>query len=342
MKLFAKICFAALILAGSAGCAVEELRAPRDAMATVRLNFSADRWQTRAFTNDPASHSVDRILVLPFVKTGTSTSYSDEDYVPVESQIVQLDIEEFPVENLALKLLRGSTYKVVILGYNSGDYDHNDPDNPNNKFTVQDTDQSGDPPSLNTCSIEFNEISGQYEFCEIFSGVATTSDEAETFVADDNTVVGSVLKRLPGGFSVAITDVPAEVSSMTLRCDAYTTGVFIGRGGAQSSESSSSEGPTFVLATQTPSAGTVVFDRYLLERTSSPTHFAIEIQYSDGKVATYSVRATDNTGQAFDAFQINHNQALNLSGSYNNIDVGFVMNPDGGIDLDDEEWDGYH
>lgn len=334
MKLSAKIWSMALIfLTGSVGCSVEKGPAPEDGTtAAVQLGLSTDSWHTRTFTNDPATHSVDRILVMPFTKTGPDDT--DASFTPVTSQMVQYDVPDFDY-NLSLKLLKGSTYKILVLGYNSADYDHNDPSSASNKFLLNYT-----APTLEDFAVTLvpaASVSEPIASCEIFKGFAKTSGGAESFVASDETRLECTLRRIVGGFSITLDDLPPDTIAVIFAGSGLSSGVMLGG----DSSPIPSINATEELALMIPSEGssTVSFDGYLFPCAAAT--FQIQAIVGSFQLPVFDVSATDpETDETFDTFPITANRAYNVSGSYN--DFKFVIDVGAGLDLDDDEWDGYH
>ncbi len=76
---------------------------------------------TRAFSNDDPL-SVDRILVLPFTKNN-ALAEANSNYRAAPELALQMDVEQFPVENLKIRLSPLSTCRLVVLGFNRQNYD---------------------------------------------------------------------------------------------------------------------------------------------------------------------------------------------------------------------------
>lgn len=330
MKLFANICFAVLTLVGLVGCAVDDSPvSASEGTVDVRLSLTAGGWQTRVFTNDPATHSVDRILVIPFNKTGADTTAAS--YTPDMSQIVQYDVAAFEYE-VSTKLLRGKTYKILVLGYNSADYDYYDRLSGSNKFELDYMATSLEDFAL---TIVPPDGVSPIASCEIFKGFATIADGSDYFVAGENNEIKCTLQRMVGGFSITLNDIPSDAEYVLLAANGLSYGAMLG--GDESPISSTSDED--MLALLTPSEGTISFDIYLFS--CAGASFQIQVGVSGFQLPVYTIVATNPaTGETLDIFPIVANEAYNLSGSYN--DFKFVIDIGPSVGLDDDEWDGYN
>ena len=82
-------------------------------------------------------YSVNRILVLPFQKINPALPGNDpSNFTPVYSLARQWDVATFPSGNLTLKLVKGLTYQVMVIGYNANDYNFNTPNATGNRFSI--------------------------------------------------------------------------------------------------------------------------------------------------------------------------------------------------------------
>ncbi len=271
---------------------------------------------------------------MPFVQTGPDDTPAS--FTPVLSQIVQYDVPSFQYSVL-LKLLRDETYKILVLGYNSADYDHNNPSGGSNKFEITAWMQ---PPTLQTITLSFflEQSPDIYYSCEIFSGFAQVG-ENDSFVVTDDMIAVCVLQRLQCGLSLEVTDIPSNVESITLKTSgrAWSVSPYYKEG--MNGSVTGTGAATIPLASRTISGGTATLDIYLIPYTDPA--FAIDLIYTDSSTATYPVTATyPETGETLDIFPIVANQAYNLSGSYN--DFKFVINVGPSLGLDDDQWDGYN
>lgn len=70
-----------------------------------------------------ATPSVNRVLILPFKKTNESLANDPVNFVPDYTSAKQIDLNAFPLNTAMLRMTTGSTYQLMVIGYNRNDYD---------------------------------------------------------------------------------------------------------------------------------------------------------------------------------------------------------------------------
>lgn len=289
---------------------------------------------TRSIVDD-GTHHVNRVLILPFRKSAENLPDDNANFLPAYAYARQVDVTLFPLTTAELHLPVGVTFKVLVLGYNRLDYDFNDRDNPANRF---DFGSLATPATLANFYLAPTFATAVPEF---FSSVATVYDGpvpiGETFRPEQGLALQSELRRLVSGFSVTVANVPPFVKSMTLRAGNLVRSS-LAVGAAPQQWQTDGDGGNRVLGTQTPVAGVVSFNHYLLPTFAAhKTGFTLTVAFGS-TTQSYVVKAPDGPAVSANQFIFNPNEAINLTGTYATIGLGFSI--DYGINLDDDQWDG--
>ncbi len=335
MKIRGEICRALLLL----GCFLTSCREPdtaEEAMTeTVAVRISTDVVQTRSFQND-GTHHVDRIVAIPFRKMSESLSDDDQNYVPAYTLAEQMDVTGFPENDLVLHLPVETTYKVLIIGYNHADYDYNNRSNPANRF---DLGAVASPVTLANFYLYPKSATAVPEF---FTCVCTAYDGASAvgpaFRPEQNYVLSGALSRLVSGVSVTITGIPTFVKAISLVAENLTKASKATDGSIVLSQTAG-DGGNRLIGRETPSADrSIVFDCYLLPTfATNPTRFFLDVEYG-AYTQRYEVKVPDSDVSVSNQFILNPNHAIDISGSYSVINLGFNLGFT--INLDDDAWDG--
>lgn len=289
---------------------------------------------TKAFAND-LTHHVNRVLILPFRKTDESLGDDNANYVPVYTYARQVDVNQFPLSSVTLHLPVQSTYKILAIGYNRTDYDFSNRSNPANRFDIGSTVQ---PTTLANFQLSPRSAVSVPEFfttlCEAFGGGVS---KGAAFRPEQGYTVQGTLQRLVSGFSIAITGVPGFVKSITLRAENLVKSS-LAVDASVTAWQTAGDGGARILGKKSPSAGSVSFDLYLLPTfTTYKTGFFLDVEFGSA-TQSYTVKAADGAAVSGNRFIFNPNQAVNLTGSYSLINLGFSISY--GINLDDNSWDG--
>lgn len=302
----------------------------------VAVNFGIEGDVTKSFVNNQ-SHHVNRILILPFRKTAENLPDVDASFQPAYSLGVQLDVGSFPVNSAAIRLQPGTSYRVLVIGYNTSDYDFKNQSSPANRFSM----------GAATTPVHFGNFSlipsTPVVVPEFFTCTAQASlggvQQGATFKPEQGVTLTGQLKRLVSGFSVTLTDVPTYVKSISLIAGNLVKSSRT-LDAAPVTWQVAGDGAIRILAKKTPSAGSVVFDQYLLPTLDAQkTEFYLDVEFG-GSVQRYSVLVADGVVSSGNKLIFNPNQAINLTGSYTKVNFGFTLNY--GINLDDNQWDGLH
>lgn len=335
MRIRAEICRVLLLL----GCLLASCREPDAADGAVsrpvEVVLSGEALQTRAFAND-GTHRVDRIVAIPFRKTSESLPDDDRYYVPAYTLAVQRDVASFPVTGLVLHLPVGSTYKVLVIGYNRTDYDYDNRSNPANRFDV------GSLSSTATLADFHLYPKSPTAVPEFFTCLCTAYDGAAAvgtaFRPERNYRLSGVLSRLVSGVSVSITGIPAYVKAISLAAENLTRASKATDGSPVLSQTTG-DGGNRLIARKTPSTGrSVAFDCYLLPTSDArPTLFYLDVEYG-AYTQRYVVKVPDSDVSVGNRLLLKPNHAINISGGYSAVNLGFNLGFT--IRLDDDAWDG--
>lgn len=301
----------------------------------VELKFSLDTISTRTFINNQ-THSVNRILILPFVKISESLNNSNTNFIPEYSRAKQLDVPNFPVYNATLHLPRKTTYKVLVVGYNQNDFDFYQYNSVNNKFNFGPNYLS---ETFNSFGLYVKSATVVSEFfvgvCDVFNGSVSLG---QVFRPEQNVQLSGNLKRLVSGFSVKLTSVPTFVNSVSLIAEnlvkaSKTTDASV------LSIQTSGDGESRTLGTVIPPSNRIVtFDKILLPtQDANKTAFFLDFNFGSF-TQRYTIKVPDSEVSVSNRFILNQNQAINVTGDYSTINLGFTLSF--GINLDDNNWDG--
>ncbi|WP_297930612.1 hypothetical protein [uncultured Alistipes sp.] len=303
----------------------------------VEVALSTEASPTRAFAND-GTHRVDRIVAIPFRKTSESLPDDDRNYVPAYTLAVQRDVASFPVTGLVLHLPVGSTYKVLVIGYNRADYDYNDRSNPANRFDL------GSLSSTATLADFHLYPKSPTAVPEFFTCLCTAYDGSAAvgtaFRPERNYRLSGALGRLVSGFSVTITGIPPFVKALSLVAENLTRASKATDGSVVLWQTTG-DGGNRLIARKTPSAArSVVFDCYLLPTFETrPTRFFLDVEHG-ALTQRFVVKVPDSEVSADSRFILKPNRAINVSGGYAAIQLGFNLGFS--VHLDDDAWDGLH
>ncbi len=341
MKKHIMICKAMLVL--SVGCLLpsscrkespaETTR--QEAGAAVEVIVSAESSCTRAFQNG-GSHNVNRIAVIPFRKISESMTDDNSSYVPDYSLAVQKDITAFPVNGIVLHLPVSTTYKVLVIGYNTADYNFSDMNSPSNRFTIG---SLTSPATLESLYLYPKSAVSVPQFftciCTAYSG---TRPAGTAFRPGQGLTLSGTLKRIVSGLSVTITDVPAFVKSVSLVAENLTKASKATDGSIVLSQTASDEESRIIRKMVPGQDKRIVFNEYLLPTfKTNMTRFFLDVEYGP-YTHRYVVKVPDSDISSANKLALLPNQAINISGSYGKINIGFTLGF--AINLDDDAWDG--
>ncbi len=295
-----------------------------------------------------ATSSVDRILILPFRKTSEAAPETASSYVPSYATAKELNINTFPARMLItnLNMTVGVTHRIVVVGYNSGDYTFNasSPENVAGRFSIG---SASAPTTLANFHLRTVSPASVPEFfacvCEGFDGIPASI--GKSFLPEEVHSVQGTLTRLASGVSVTVSDIPAFVTSVSLAAEqlvAATRPVIFASGDTEALPTvwqTPGDGGPRTLATAVPAGGTVVLEAFLLP-TLDTRNTLLYLDIGLGSTSQrYTIQIPDLAGvSASNRITFAPNAVVRITGSYDNIDVGFTLAND--IDLDDNAWDG--
>ena len=325
MKLFSDSCrmVAALILGTCLLWSCQKGDPASGSLVKIDMRIGADNViGVRAFSDDDPL-SVDRILIMPFTKRD-GLAENNANYMAAPELAVQLDVDNFPVENLKIFLSPMSTCKLVVLGFNRQNYDHYNRDPQTDDIVI---DYAGSLYDLNIEDMMTGNLSPQN--AELFY------DMSESFRPGSGTSVSATLVRMVGGISVTLTSVPDGVE-MRL----YHTSSFASRWKPIDRKAADSYTQTGYYQ-MTTAGGVSSYSRFYFPTNGTPITMEIEaVDIATGEQIARVRVATSGSSE----FNLAANQAINLSGDYRSVILGqqlFVANPaDTGINIDDDNWDG--
>lgn len=313
----------------------DDVEGPKDPVA-VRFDIGMSGTSTRVFDN---THNINRVLILPFVKTDEILVNSELTFTPLYNFARQIDVTSFPACGIELLLPdKSKTYTVLVVGYNRNDYDFNNRSNPANKFDLS---NAGIPANLSNTNITLNQggASPELFMCQLhaFSG---TTDQGVYFKPEQGYDLSGTLTRMVGGISVQLTNVPDYVSSIKLRAEKVSNNIKLTNSYTQSMLSAAGG---YVLGTAAPVNNTVSIDSYIMpvyhNLITYTTKLYLDVSYGT-TVQTYSVRVLQSSVLKTD-FSFKSNEVTQFSGDYQTV-LAFGFLAEITIELDDTAWDGIH
>lgn len=304
------------------------------------ISFSVNGTLLTRSTTDigTSTHTVNRILVLPFQKINKDLDNSETDnFVPAWNFARQWDVAGFPASSLVLKLAKSFTYKVLVIGYNQDDYDFNNPGLSSNqiKFTDQPL-----PTTLDN-----------FILAPVFAGNVPELFVGYCIAIQGNTEIGPVftpqsgtdiflsgnLKRFVSGLGVYLRDIPGYVKSISLVAERLVKSVQV-NDSLPVAVQTPGDGESRIIQKLVPEAGAVRFNNFLLPiPAANKSMFYLDVEY-DSTIERYLIQVPDTEVSQSNGIILLPNGAVTISGSYNNINFGFEINRS--INLDDDEWDG--
>lgn len=307
-------------------------------MKDVAISLLIDEELTRAFVDDN-THTVNRLLIIPFKKTSEGATNDDVNFIPSYSFVEQIDITQFPLNNAIVNLPVGTTHKILILGFNSSDYNFSDRTNPANRFDIG---SINTPTTLANFHVYPKSPTVVPEFfsciCDVYNGATLVGS---TFKPEQGYSLRGNLKRIVSGLSVTITNIPSYVTSIALAAENLTRATKASNGSALLSQTTGDGGSRLFENKVPDAAKSVSFHKFLL-----PVPAANKTRlFLDVKVGVLTTRYTvkvlnDGIVSSSNKYTFLPNNAINISGNYSQIDSGLQI--DCQINLDDNKWDGLH
>lgn len=304
---------------------------------TVPVRFEI-KSENLAFTRAPgdATLSVNRILILPFIKTNESQGNTPGNFTPVYSAARQLNVPSFVAVTTMLNLLPASTYQIAVIGYNQSDYDFANSSNPLRRFDI------GSATTPTTLANLYLKPVSPVSVPEFFSCLGNAYSggvlQGTAFKPGQINYVTGNLTRIVSGLSLSLTGIPGYISSVTLVAERLATAAKATDGTPLSGQTAGDAGlKTF--ETQVPVAGAVNFKTYLLPtQEARNTLLYLDVKYG-AVTERYTVKVSDMEGVSDNnriTFTPNH--WVKITGTYAAINLGFTISDN--INLDDGAWDG--
>ena len=319
------------------GCSADEDLPVVPTENTVPVRFEI-KSENLAFTRAPgdATLSVNRILILPFVKSNESLDNSAGNFTPVYSAAKQLNVPSFPTVATMLKLVATSTYQIAIIGYNQNDYDFANQSNPLRHFDI------GSVTTPTTLANMYLQPVSPVSVPEFFSCLGNAYSggvlQGTAFKPGQINYVQGNLARMVSGLSLDVTGIPGYVSSVTLVAERLVTASKATDGTPLLGQTAGDTGLK-VFETQVPVSGNVSFKKFLLPTLDARnTLLYLDVKYG---IFTdrYTVKVPDMAGvSATNRITFTPNHWVKISGTYDLINIGFTIS--GNINLDDGAWDG--
>lgn len=280
--------------------------------------------------------SVNRVLILPFKKTNESLTNDPVNFAPDYSAAKQVDVNGFPLLTPLMQLTAGSTYQIMAIGYNRNDYDFANPANAGRRFDIG---LAGMPLTLADMNLKLTSAPNVPEFYSIMgSGYKNGILVGQTFKPGDINNVKGLLSRKSSGLTLDITAIPAFVKSISLSAEQLVTAIAAVDGTPVQWQTAGDAGVK-LLGTLTPVAGRTTFNLFMLPTLDArKTLLYLDVAYGSTS-ERYTVKIVDNTGVVSgNRVTFTPNHWVRITGTYANINLGFVLSDD--INLDDNSWDG--
>ncbi len=329
------ILLALLLLA----CTKEEGVKPEQNLVAVPFKISADKGRMLLTSfSDGTTHTVNRILLLPFKKINEGGENEDSNFEPEYSLAKQLDVSHFSVFatvdtlDAFLQLAPGTSYQVMVIGYNSSDYNY-DAGNPTaagEHFSMAGSNLGDMRLSLISPTV-VPEFFGA--ICEVYINGASASSSVFTPGVSMLSLKGNLTHKV-SGLSLEITNISDVVDSIVLTAEQVVTAMSMKDGAPVSGQIASN----VKLGVEIPVGGTATFERYLMPTLDTyATKLYLNIYHGDTN-ELYTVNVPDVAGVSRnDSIIFNPNELVSITGNYAE-NIGFTVGKN--INLDEDEWDG--
>lgn len=305
---------------------------------TVPVRFEINSSQAFMRTPGNPALSVNRILILPFKKKDETLPNDAVNFEPDYLSAKQFDVNTFPTVATMLSLSSASTYQMQVIGYNRNDYDFADRLNLLQRFSIG---SAVLPTTL--ANIHLQPVNTP-DVPEFFSG--TGKGYMNYTLVDSIFKPGQInnikanLTRLVSGFTLQMTNVTADVQSITLVAQQLVSAISAVNGRPLVYPASGT-GVEKIIDQQLPVAGSVTFNKFILPTSGALTmQFYLDVAYSTGlPTKRFTLKVADYPGVVSgNNFTFTPNHWEMVAGDYTKIDFGFVITDS--INLDDNLWDG--
>ena len=327
---------ALLALLWLGGCSTDDIPSDSsDDTVAIPLNISHEGLSiTRAPGN--ATHSVNRILILPFKKTNELLTNDAANFAAEYSAARQVDVNTFPYMGAMLNLTAGSTYQVMVLGYNQNDYDFANPSLVTRHFDIGLT---GMPTTLADMSVKLISILNVPEFFSCMAtGYLNSASIGGVFKPLLINKLQGNLTRLSSALTLDITNIPSYVTSISLTAEQLVTAIKA-TDGTPVAWQTAGDANAKLLGTLSPVSGRVTFSSFILPTLDARKTLLYLDVLSGSNSQRYTVKLADTPGVVSgNRIIFSPNHWVNITGNYSTIEQGFALNND--INLDDNNWDG--
>lgn len=317
-----------LLMAGCSQGNDKEIIVPeRDVTVQLEVGYESGL-NTRAL--EDGTQNVNRITVLFFQKINEAGSNTDNTNFTLQSTYtLQQDINSFPAQ-VNNTITSGHTYRAFIVGYNQTDYN-----NGVGRFGFV---SPAGGQTLDKYDIFLNSATSVPQFftasCSATQGSTDLGTAFFPTTSDPIRLKGQ-LKRAVSGISVSITGIPAYVQSISLRANNMVTAMKVVD---NNSTQLAAIGVNKTLATLVPTAGTILFENLLLPVwNGNTTQLYLDVKYGS-TTESYQIKVGNSTASNNNNITFFPNRIIKITGTYNNINLGFLINDN--INLDDDAWDG--
>ncbi len=326
-------CLYALVLAG---CSQDEDHVKTDTQ-TVSIPVEINSSQINLLKSiEEQPYTVNRVLILAYKKVDESIATNEDSNFKLEASLTkQIDIDFLFSHTAMLDFEAGSTYKVIVVGFNRNDTDLYDPSVPS-RFEIG--------VSNATLATEEILVKRPADVPEFFTGVCQSYNRdtpvGEYFKPEQIRSLEATITRLSSGLNMEITNIPDSISSMTLIADTLVQNIHPVSYAAAKVCTPAEADNLRTFSTQVPDAGSVSFNHFLLPSfDTNKTKFYLDVQSTNLK-KRFLVRVPDVAGVSSDnSIIFMPNEVVKISGDYSKIDFGFAIDMDN-INLDDNAWDG--
>lgn len=259
------------------------------------------------------------------------------NFAPDYTSARQIDVNVFPYTTAMLNLTAGSTYQVMVLGYNRNDYDYANTSSGTRHFDIG---LSGSMPA--TLADMAVKLVDPTNIPELFSCMASGYNNSifmgRMFKPEQINSIQGGLTRLSSGFTLDITNIPAFVSSISLTAEQLVIAINTTDGTPRQWQTAGDSGVK-LLSTLIPASGRVTFNTFMLPTFDArKTLFYLDVTYAS-TTERYTVKILDDLGVVSgNRIIFTPNHWVKVVGDYSSINLGFIISND--INLDDNTWDG--
>ncbi len=288
-------------------------------------------------------YTIDRALILSYKKTDESMTNDDINFELDISLLAaaQVNLDGLVTHKAMLEFISGSTYKVLVLGFNQND---GGIESATPKFNI------GGAGNSTFATEEILLQKSPADVPELFTGVCQSyityneiSPTGEYFKPEEITILKATITRLVSGLNLEITNIPDSISSISLVAETLVERIhpisYVASSAYRWSPDNDNDDKT-TFSTQVPVNGSVSFNHFLFPTfDTNKTKLYLDVQ-STNQTKRFLVKVNDVPGVSSDnSIIFTPNDVVKISGDYSKIDFGFIIEL-ATINLDDNDWDG--